>query len=130
MAGGDDNEDAQVRRWIEESKGLYANVANEAWLEWGQDILPHLAKNSKDHGETKESLVEEERRRVEELDDAFANGPMSFEDREAGLKALRRRGFQKMMCVDTYEDLKQSVSTIEREPESVPETTQHPKHNP
>jgi hypothetical protein len=32
------------------------------------------------------------------------------------------------MCVDTYEDLKQSVSTIEREPESVPETTQqHPK---
>ena len=32
------------------------------------------------------------------------------------------------MCVDMYEDLKQSVSTIEREPESVPETTQqHPK---
>jgi hypothetical protein len=41
-----------------------------------------------------------------------------------------RRGFQKMMCVDTYEDLKQSVSTIDREPERVPETTQHPKHNP
>ena len=34
------------------------------------------------------------------------------------------------MCVDTYEDLKLSVSTTEREPESVPETTQHPKHNP
>ena len=33
-----------------------------------------------------------------------------------------------LMCVDTYEDLKQSVSTIEREPESVPETIQqHPK---
>jgi hypothetical protein len=89
MAGGDDNEDAQVRLWIEESKAIYANVANEAWLEWGQDILPHLATNSKEQGETKESLDEEERRRVEELDDAFANGPMSFEDREAGLKALR-----------------------------------------
>ena len=89
MAGGNDNDDAQVRRWIEESKGLYANIVNEAWLEWGQEILPHLAKTSKDNGETKESLDEEERRRVEELDDAFANGPMSFEDREAGLKALR-----------------------------------------
>jgi hypothetical protein len=31
------------------------------------------------------------------------------------------------MCIDTYEDLKQSVSTIK---ERVPETTQHPKHNP
>jgi hypothetical protein len=38
--------------------------------------------------------------------------------------------FPPMLCVDTYEDLKQSVSTIEREPERVPETTQHPKHNP
>jgi hypothetical protein len=34
-----------------------------------------------------------------------------------------------VMCIDTYKDLKLSVSTTEREPERVPETTQQPNHN-
>ena len=73
MAGGNDNEDTQVRRWIEESKGLYANVANEAWLEWGQDILPHLAKTLKDKEqvETNETLDDEFDTRMDNLFDIF-----------------------------------------------------------
>jgi hypothetical protein len=73
MAGGNDNEDAQVGRWIEESKVLYANVVNEAWLEWGQDILPHLAKTSKDQErvETEETLDDEFDTRMDELFDIF-----------------------------------------------------------
>jgi hypothetical protein len=73
MAGGNDNDDAQVRRWIEESKGLYANVANEAWLEWGQDILPHLAKTSKDSEqvETEEMLDDEFDTRMDQLFDMY-----------------------------------------------------------
>jgi hypothetical protein len=73
MAGGNDNEDAQVGRWIDESKGLYANVANEAWLEWGQDILPHLAKTSKDQAlvETEEMLDDEFDTRMDNLFDMY-----------------------------------------------------------
>jgi hypothetical protein len=92
MAGGNDNDDAQVRRWIEESKGLYANVANEAWLEWGQDILPHLAKTSKDSEfvETEETLDDEFDTRMDKLFDIYLDKtrPMTKDEYEAKKKEI------------------------------------------
>jgi hypothetical protein len=89
MAGGNDNEDAQVRRWIEESKGLYANVA---WLEWGQDILPHLAKTSKDSErvETDETLDDEFDTRMDKLFDVYLDKTktMTKEEYEAKKKEI------------------------------------------
>jgi hypothetical protein len=92
MAGGNDTEDAQVRRWIEESKGLYANVANEAWLEWGQDILPHLAKTSKDKElvETEETLDDDFDTRMDKIFDMYLDKtkPMTKEEYEAKKKEI------------------------------------------
>jgi hypothetical protein len=92
MAGGNDNEDAQVGRWIEESKAIFANVANEAWLEWGQDILPHLAKTSKDQAlvETEEALDDEFDTRMDKLFDVYLDKTktMTKEEYEAKKKEI------------------------------------------
>jgi Fe-S cluster biosynthesis and repair protein YggX len=85
MVGGNDKDDVHIGRWINESRTLYANVANKAWLEWGQEILPQDIASA----ETKESMAEEEKRRINDIDDQFANGPMSFEEHEVALKALQ-----------------------------------------
>jgi hypothetical protein len=67
-------------------------VANEAWLEWGQEILPHLAKTSKDSEqvETEETLDDEFDTRMDKLFDIYLDKkkPMTKDEYEAKKKEI------------------------------------------
>jgi hypothetical protein len=85
-----DIHDAQVERWVAETQAIYAKVTDETWLEWGQEILPHLANKARDVAtiETEASLEAEYEAHVNALGDKYVKEQITKEEYDVENKAI------------------------------------------
>jgi hypothetical protein len=77
-----EKKDVQVEGWVANMQGIYVKIMNKAWLEWGEEILPHFTKNSKDVATVKmeESLEEEYKTRINALGDKYVEAQIMKEE--------------------------------------------------
>jgi hypothetical protein len=77
---------------VSDTQVAYADVTNKAWLEWGQEILPHLVNHTPDEAndETEESLDKELEAKMDELAVSFLedNSAMTKEEYDLRMKTI------------------------------------------
>jgi hypothetical protein len=77
---------------VADTRVAYADVTNKAWLEWGQEILPHLVNDTPDEAndENEETLDKELEAQMDALAVSFLedNSAMTKEEYDSKMKTI------------------------------------------